>query len=71
MTDLMRNTILKNIFVRVLFDPKTRSSFCWKYFGDLVIITAAKKKTINADHVYCSVCLSEAKEENEYKKFET
>jgi len=36
-----------------LFNKTTKPSFVWRYFGDLVLEKAGKKKKMDTNRVYC------------------
>lgn len=70
MTELSKTSVTK-LSVKVFYDAKTRSSFCWKYFGNLLLTDNYTKRLVNVDQVYCSACLNAVKEESEDVSFGT
>lgn len=64
MTELSKTAVNK-LSIDVFYDAKTRTSFCWKYFGHLVLTESNKKKILNSDHIYCAACLTDVKKESE------
>lgn len=65
MTSLLNISISK-LSITVLYDAKTRNSFCWKYFKNIVIIKENNKNRIlNPDQVYCAACLTAVKAESD------
>lgn len=63
MAELKKININK-LSITTFYDFRARSSFCWKYFGNLVLCDLNKKTVLNPDHVYCSACLSAVRAES-------
>lgn len=61
----LSKTSVNKLTISVFYDLKTRSSFCWKYFGHLILTNGKKKKVVNPEQVYCLACLDAVKEESE------
>ncbi|CAG5037111.1 unnamed protein product [Parnassius apollo] len=56
---------IKQFSISMIHDGKTKTSFCWRHFGDLVIEEDNKKKKVCNDQVFCNACLTVAQEEND------
>ncbi|CAG5018211.1 unnamed protein product [Parnassius apollo] len=60
---------IKQFSIFVLNDTKTKTSFCWQHFGDLVIEEDYKKKKVCNDQVFCNTCLTAAQKDNDEISF--
>lgn len=65
MSELSKTNLGKLSITVINYGARTRTSFCWNYFGNLVKFEDNKKKILNPDQVYCAACLAAAKAENE------
>lgn len=53
---------VKHFIINPLYS-KSKNSFSWKYFGQLILENDGKRKYVFADQVFCSSCLDKAKQE--------
>ncbi|XP_059048722.1 uncharacterized protein LOC131843954 [Achroia grisella] len=56
----LMKTKLKHLSIKTLH-CSSKSSFCWKNFGLLMISVNGKKRFVPSDQVFCMVCLEDAK----------
>lgn len=51
---------IKHFSVKTLHSS-SKSSFCWKYFGTLLLEKDGKKRSVLIDNIFCSKCIDTCK----------